>query len=57
MAKTPKDGEGSIEDLRKRAAQGSALIAQNLALFPEAKGGLVTLPGGGVTLFQGDDEP
>lgn len=38
MAKTPKDGEGSIEDLRKRAAQGSALIAQNLALFPEAKG-------------------
>ena len=37
MAKTPKDGEGSIADLRKRAAQASALNEQIRAQFAEAK--------------------
>ncbi len=37
MAKTPKDGEGTIDDLRKRAAQSSALNAQIRAQFQEAR--------------------
>ena len=37
MAKKTKDGDGTLEDLKKRAAQSSALTAQTRALFPEAQ--------------------
>ncbi len=37
MAKKTSNGTGTLEDLKTRAAQGSALNAQTRALFPEAK--------------------
>ena len=36
MAKKTRVGSGTLEDLKKRATQGSALTEQKRALFPEA---------------------